>query len=386
MNPHTMKSRIIPIAIMFIFLLFGGASADMLADLNQKAVFSEPGAGSVSTETAPGIPGDSGLDLSSIIESIAVVPTTTLPSPRGAAAGNPVVQRVNPDKIGVYRDGVWYLDVNDDGIFDTGDAMYSFGAAGWSPVVGDWDGSGAPEIGVYRNGVWYLDSDGDGRFDTWDLYCSFGASGWTPVVGNWDIDGETEIGVYRNGIWYRDMDNDGRFDSGDQYCNFGAAGWTPVVGDWDGDYTTEIGVWQSSGGATPVITWYLDSDNDGIFDTGDVKGYSASGAPVVGDWDGDVDTEVGVYLASGTWILDVNGNGPFGSNWQYFSYGAANYGPIVGDWDSDYGTEIGVVHSPAYADGIWYLDKDGDFSPLDTGDRMCRFGGYLWTPVVGRWF
>ena len=54
----------------------------------------------------------------------------------------------------------------------------SFGMAGDMPVMGDWDGSGTKKIGVFRNGNWYLDMVGNG---TWtpgvDTAMSFGMAG-----------------------------------------------------------------------------------------------------------------------------------------------------------------------------------------------------------------
>ena len=172
-------------------------------------------------------------------------------------------QRLNrPDKIGVYNNGSWYLDTNGDGAFNTGDSVYSFGLATWSPVLGDWDGDGKKEIGVYKDGSWYLDTNGDGAFNTGDSVYSFGLATWSPVVGDWDGDGKTEIGVYKDGVWYLDTNGDGTFNTGDSVYSFGLATWTPVVGDWDGDDMTEIGVYKDG-------VWYLDMNGDGTFNTGD---------------------------------------------------------------------------------------------------------------------
>ena len=63
------------------------------------------------------------------------------------------VLTVNP-KIGVFRNGTWYLDMNGNDSWDPGtDAIISFGMAGDIPVVGDWNGSGTTKIGVFRNGL-----------------------------------------------------------------------------------------------------------------------------------------------------------------------------------------------------------------------------------------
>jgi len=42
-------------------------------------------------------------------------------------------------KIGVYKDGVWYLDSSGDGVYGPGDRANSFGLPYWIPVVGKWN-------------------------------------------------------------------------------------------------------------------------------------------------------------------------------------------------------------------------------------------------------
>jgi hypothetical protein len=94
----------------------------------------------------------------------------------------------NPDKIGIYQNGVWYLDYNGNGVWDTGiDKVYTFGVAGWTSVVGDWNGDATgTKIGIYKDGVWYLDYNGNGVWDTGtDKVYTFGVAGWTSVVGKW---------------------------------------------------------------------------------------------------------------------------------------------------------------------------------------------------------
>ncbi|MGH9719360.1 MAG: hypothetical protein ACRD8O_04055 [Bryobacteraceae bacterium] len=61
-----------------------------------------------------------------------------------------------------------------------------FGLPGDVPVVGDWDGRGKTKIGVFRNGQWILDTNDDGLLDSGDrVVPAFGTNGDVPVAGNW---------------------------------------------------------------------------------------------------------------------------------------------------------------------------------------------------------
>ena len=57
--------------------------------------------------------------------------------------------------------------------------------AGDSPIVGDFNGDGADEIGVFRDGYWYLDSNDNGLWDAGDRLIGFGLETFVPVVGKW---------------------------------------------------------------------------------------------------------------------------------------------------------------------------------------------------------
>jgi len=276
-------------------------------------------------------------------------------------------------KIGVYKDGVWYLDSNGDGAFNTGDSVYSFGLATWSSVLGDWNGDNKTKVGVYKDGVWYLDTNGDGVFNTGDSVYSFGLATWSPVLGNWNGLGKTEIGVYKDGVWYLDTNGDGAFNAGDSVYSFGLATWSPVLGDWNGLGKTEIGVYKDG-------VWYLDTNGDGTFNAGDsVYSFGLPGwSSVIGDWDADGKTEIGVYK-DGVWYLDTNGDGVFNAGDSVYSFGLPGWLPVLGDWNGDVKTEIGV-----YKDGVWYLDSSGD-GVYGPGDRANSFGLPYWIPVVGKW-
>jgi hypothetical protein len=83
----------------------------------------------------------------------------------------------------VYKDGAWYLDNDGSGTWNFGDKSYSFGAPGFTPIIGDWNGNGKDKIGVYMDGAWYLDYLGNGTWTANTKVYSFGAPGFTPLVG-----------------------------------------------------------------------------------------------------------------------------------------------------------------------------------------------------------
>ena len=80
--------------------------------------------------------------------------------------------------------------------------------------LGDWNGDNKIEIGVYQDGVWYLDWNGNGVWDGADKIYFFGAPGWINVTGDWNHDGKTEIGVTDGQQWYLDTNGNGVWDSG----------------------------------------------------------------------------------------------------------------------------------------------------------------------------
>ncbi|MEW5746954.1 MAG: S8 family serine peptidase [Nitrospirota bacterium] len=237
---------------------------------------------------------------------------------------------LNRGKIGVFRNGKWYLD-NGSGTWNVGiDTVYSFGLSTDIPITGDWDGSGSTKIGTFRSGKWYLDN-GNGRWDAGiDSVATFGMAGDIPITGNWNADaaGKTKIGVFRAGKWYLDMNDNDVWDTGtDAVYSFGLSTDIPITGDWDGSGSTKIGTFRSG-------KWYLDNGN-GRWDAGidSVATFGMAGdIPITGDWNGDGRTEIGV-LRGGTWYLDLNGNGKWDAGIDgVYSFGMTGDIPVAGRW------------------------------------------------------
>jgi subtilisin family serine protease len=161
-------------------------------------------------------------------------------------------------EIGVFRNGWWYLNYPGTGIWvgcgapgdPTKDACIPFGVPSDIPVVGNWNGSadGKSKIGVFRNGTWYLDYPGTGIWvgcgapgdPAKDICIPFGIDGDTPVVGDWNGDGKAKIGVLRGGTLYLDFNGNGSWDgcgapgdpTKDACYNYGMSSDKPIGGLW----------------------------------------------------------------------------------------------------------------------------------------------------------
>ena len=76
----------------------------------------------------------------------------------------------------------------------------------------------------------------------------------------------------------------------------------------------------------------------------------------------------------------LKGERIFGADDKEISFGWAGAIPIVGDWNGDGPTKIGVVNQ-----GFWFLDYDGNYVwDGGTTDKIAGWGPD-WTPVPGKW-
>jgi hypothetical protein len=202
-----------------------------------------------------------------------------------------------------------------------------FGNATDIPVVGDWTNTGVERIGVFRNGYWYLDTNNDGVLDAGDQTVIFGEAGDIPLVGDWDGSGRTAVGLYRGGTFILDVS--GRLSGvptgvRDAPFAFGLASDIPVVADWNGSGTTKVGVFRNG-------EWLIDYNGTRTINQTYVYG-QAGDVPVVGDWDSSgKPNKIGVYR-QGIWILDYDGDNAWtipGLNQLLIGFGSAGFPPLV---------------------------------------------------------
>ncbi|MEA1950817.1 MAG: SdrD B-like domain-containing protein, partial [Planctomycetota bacterium] len=174
----------------------------------------------------------------------AVATEPGLPDSQNATAGR--FKNIPPDNQDA-TGGVRTMKRTADGRLrsDVIDHVFHFGTAGDRPVTGDWNGDGVSTIGVFRGGVWFLDVDGDGRWSAPDLYVEYGQRDDLPVVGDFNKDGIDDIGIYRAGKWMIDSNANHHVDAHDKVFELGGPHDLPVVADFNGDGTEEFGVYET---------------------------------------------------------------------------------------------------------------------------------------------
>ena len=217
--------------------------------------------------------------------------------------------------VGVFRRGVFYLrNTNSAG---NADNTFAFGAAGDTPIVGDWTGQGKDTAGVFRQDVFYLrNSNSAGNADNSFAY---GTAGDTPLMGHWTT-GQTgdSVGVFRSGTFY--LRNTNSAGIADNTFTYGAATDVPLVGDWTGKGYDTVGVFRSG-------TFYLKNTNSaGIADNTFTYG-AAGDIPVI--WHHDGKDTVGVFRRGTFYLKNTNSAGNADN---VFTYGAATDTPLKGKW------------------------------------------------------
>ena len=249
------------------------------------------------------------------------------------------------------------------------------------------------KVGLFRpaSGTFYLDHNGNGTWDGCgtDRCLSIGMTGDIPLVGDWNGTGSSKVGLFRpaSGTFYLDQNGNGTWDGcgTDRCLSIGMTGDIPLVGDWNGNGATKVGVFRPSAG-----TFYLDHNGNGTWEgcatdrclqiglTGDI--------PVVGDWNNSGSSKVGLFRPSdGTFYLDYNGNGRWDgcSTDRCLSIGLNGDVPVVGDWNDSGTAKVGTFRSST---GTFYLDYNGNgiWDGCST-DRCLAIGMAGDIPLVGDW-
>lgn len=170
----------------------------------------------------------------------------------------------------------------------------------------------------------------------------------------------------------------------------------PLVGDWDGDGTQTIGVFRTDTPAGTNTFFLRNSNNPGVGDIVIESIGAAGDLPIVGDWNGNGTTTVGLFRpnsppGSNTFFLwNSNSNPPGPPDIIIEGLGAAGDLPIAGDWDGNGTTTIGLFrpNEPAGTNTFFLLNThvlgppDITFVGFGGVGDMPRAGGYVHDPAV----
>jgi hypothetical protein len=202
-----------------------------------------------------------------------------------------------------------------------------------------------------------------------------------PTGGSSGSGGGSGIGAFDSatGTWYlRNETSAGAPDAG-QFA-YGLPNWTGVVGDWNGDGTTTVGVVNPLG---VFATWYLRNENSpgGPDETGGVPFAFGFGnwIPLAGDWTGSGHTGIGMFDPNTNTFYLENTPGSGKVDFQ-FQYGAPGWIPVFGDWNHSGHTGIGMVDPTTMT---WYLRNEVGPGAPDAG--KFAYGAPGWRPVTGDW-
>jgi hypothetical protein len=203
-----------------------------------------------------------------------------------------------------HRDAYWFLG-SANGLNDI--PGFAYGYASWTPIAGDWTGSGRYGIGAYdpASATFYLRNETSGGAPDAGAF-QFGAPGWIPLVGDWTGSGRFGIGAFdptTATFYLRNELSSGAPDAG--VIPFGLPFWKPVVGDWSGSGRWTIGVVDPSGARDTVnhrdAYWFLSDDNKTVGYTPFPYGFAAW-TPLAGVWNPPAGSPTAATGVAGTGV------------------------------------------------------------------------------------
>jgi cysteine-rich secretory family protein len=230
------------------------------------------------------------------------------------------------------------------------------------PVSDHWSGSVTPTHPCY--------SFSPGSLSYNNVIANQAAQNYAPAFNNAPVCAVT-TGVFRpsNGLLY--LKNSNATGFADVALNYGLGGDYPVVGDWDGNGTTTIGVYRNG-------YFYLRNSNTMGFAEVVFPFGTPGDQPIAGDWNGDGIDTIGVYRPSTGQFLLRNDNSEGSEDASFYLGNVGDVG-IAGDWDGN-GIDTTGVFRPS--NGVIFLKNSND---TGFADIALNYGLPGDEPVMGDW-
>ena len=201
--------------------------------------------------------------------------------------------------------------------------------------------------------------DGDGGTD--QRFNVPTPAGSTQLWGDWNRDGAVTPIVFTSGHWVVYDTMIGPAPLPTREFDYGAAGDKPVVGDFNSDGRTDIGVVRAG-------TWLLRNFPSAGATWRRFGFGTATDVPLTGDWDGDGRDGVGVRRGAKWFLLQVPKAPRRKAAPTYsFAFGRAGDFGVTGDWDGDGDDTVGAVRGTA-----WFLRDRLSKTPVAGMTRKAR--------------
>ncbi len=313
----------------------------------------------------------------------------------------------------VYRaDGNWYLAENP-GSYVAGTAPVTStaswgGAAGDAPMVGDVNGDGVDDVLVTRdvggNYSWFAghtDATGQIGSQAYPGADSSAASFGTIAnnAGNFlaDVTGngaDDAVTINAGFNWYCLPSAAGGLGSGGAVSGptqFGLTGDQPIMGDFDGDGFTDIGVYRQAGGNI-----YWNGSAGGVMGAGGLGpigqiGAGATDSLLIGNLNGDAFDDAVMVRQTGAGLIQWFGLINDGTGFlDYFNDGTTivSFGldgtdvPFLEDINGDGMDDIGIIRDTAHY--VTYTTAGGALGTNGAGDTSWNFGATGDTQMFGQ--
>jgi len=212
---------------------------------------------------------------------------------------------------------------------------------------------GRSSSGEYAYEITVTDSSGESASDVAYLEVINGSSGQNdvfPVSGDFNGDGLTDIGTWNktNDSWAVSLSEDGNFNNIQTWNDiFGHNNYStnrtfPIMGDFNGDSLTDIGLYDND--RTSWKFAFSDGDSFNYDNSWDIAKFGGGGQmrPLTGDFNGDGVTDIGYVDSSGHFCIKLAKEDKSGFKNTAIPYKLTSSNPTIyaGDFNGDGLTDI----------------------------------------------